>query len=62
MLDDIFRHILGRTEGHDLGFGQRVRTYTGKCLKCRFPQNRNNFSHDITFLGGHVADNRESEC
>ena len=35
MLADVFRHILGRTEGRGLGFGQLVRTHTGKCLKCQ---------------------------
>ena len=33
MLADVFRHILGRTEGRGLGFGQLVRTHKGKCLK-----------------------------
>ena len=28
-------YILGRTEGHGLGFGQLVCTHTGKCLKCQ---------------------------
>ena len=36
MLADVSRYILGRTEGRDLGFGQLVRTHTGKCLKCQF--------------------------
>ena len=35
MLADDSRHILGRTEGRGLGFGQLVRTHTGKCLKCQ---------------------------
>ena len=35
MLVDISRHSLGRTEGRGLGFGQLVRTHTGKCLKCQ---------------------------
>ena len=35
MLADVSRYILGRTEGHGLGFGQLVRTHTGKCLKCQ---------------------------
>ena len=35
MLADVFRHILIRTEGRALGFGQLVRTHTGKCLKCQ---------------------------
>ena len=35
MLADVFRHILGRTEGRGLGFGQLVHTHTGKCLKCQ---------------------------
>ena len=35
MLADVSRHILGRTEGRGLGFGQLVRTHTGKCLKCQ---------------------------
>ena len=34
-LADVSRHILGRTEGHGLEFGQLVRTHTGKCLKCQ---------------------------
>ena len=33
MSADVSRHILGRTEGRGLGFGQLVRTHTGKCLK-----------------------------
>ena len=33
MLADVSRHILGRAEGHSLGFGQLVRTHKGKCLK-----------------------------
>ena len=32
---EVLRHILGRTEGRGLGFGQLVRTHTGKCLKCQ---------------------------
>ena len=35
ILADVSRHILGRTEGRGLGFGQLVRTHTGKCLKCQ---------------------------
>ena len=35
MLADVSRHILGRTEGRGLGFGQLVRTHTGKCLECQ---------------------------
>ena len=35
MLADVSRHTLGRTEGRGLGFGQLVRTHTGKCLKCQ---------------------------
>ena len=35
MLADVSRHNLGRTEGRGLGFGQLVRTHTGKCLKCQ---------------------------
>ena len=35
MLADVSRHTLGRTEGRCLGFGQLVRTRTGKCLKCQ---------------------------
>ena len=35
MLADVSQHILGRTEGRGLGFGQLVRTDTGKCLKCQ---------------------------
>ena len=35
MLADVSRHILGRTEGRGLGFGQLVRTHKGKCLKCQ---------------------------
>ena len=34
LLADVSRHILGRTEGCGLRFGQLVRTHTGKCLKC----------------------------
>ena len=35
MLANVSRYILGRTEGRGLGFGQLVRTHTGKCLKCQ---------------------------
>ena len=35
MFADVSRHILGRTEGRGLGFGQLVRTHKGKCLKCQ---------------------------
>ena len=35
MLADVSRHTLSRTEGRGLGFGQLVRTHTGKCLKCQ---------------------------
>ena len=35
MLADVSRYILGGTEGRGLGFGQLVRTHTGKCLKCQ---------------------------
>ena len=35
MIADVSRYILGRTEGRGLGFGQLVRTHTGKCLKCQ---------------------------
>ena len=35
MLVDVSRHILGRTERRGLGFGQFVRTHTGKSLKCQ---------------------------
>ena len=35
MLADVSRYVLGRTEGRGLGFGQLVRTHTGKCLKCQ---------------------------
>ena len=35
MLADVSLYILGRTEGRGLGFGQHVRTHTGKCLKCQ---------------------------
>ena len=34
MLADVSQHTLGRIEGRGLGFGQLVRTHTGKCLKC----------------------------
>ena len=34
MLADVSQHVLGRAEGRGLGFGQLVRTHTGKCLKC----------------------------
>ena len=33
MLADVSRYISGRTEGRGLGFGQLVRTHTGKSLK-----------------------------
>ena len=35
MLTDVSWRILGRTEGRGLGFGQLVRTQTGKCPKCQ---------------------------
>ena len=35
MLANVSQHILGRTEGHGLGFGQLVRIHTGKCIKCQ---------------------------
>ena len=35
MLADTSRHILGRTEGRGLAFGQLVRTHKGKCPKSR---------------------------
>ena len=35
MLADVSWYILDRTEGRGLGFGQLVRTHTGKCLKCQ---------------------------
>ena len=35
VLADVCRHILGRTEGRGLGFGQLVRIHKGKCLKCQ---------------------------
>ena len=35
MSADISRYIFGWTERHGLGFGQLVRTHTGKCLKCQ---------------------------
>ena len=34
MLADVSQHILGRTEGRGLGFGQLVCTHTGTCLEC----------------------------
>ena len=37
MLANVSLHILGRTERRGLGFGQLVRTHTGKCLKCQPP-------------------------
>ena len=32
----VSRHILGRTEGHGVGFGQLVRNHTGWSLKWQF--------------------------
>ena len=40
ILADVSRYMLGRTEGRGLGFGQLVRTHTGKCLKCQSSSDR----------------------
>ena len=51
ILADISQHILGRTEGHGLGFGQLVRTHTGKCLKCQSSSDGHS-DHSALYAGG----------
>ena len=51
MLDDISRHILGRTEGCGLGFGHLVRTHKGKCLKCQSSSDGHS-DHNALCAGG----------
>ena len=51
MFTDVSRHILGRTEGRGLGFGQLVRTHTGKCLKCQSSSDGHS-DHNALCAGG----------
>ena len=51
MLADVSRHILGRTEGHGVGFGQLVRTHTAKCLK-RQSSSDGLSDHNALYAGG----------
>ena len=51
MLADISWYILGRTEGRGLGFGQLVRTHTGKCLKCQSSSDEHS-DHNALCTGG----------
>ena len=51
MLVDVSRHTLGRTEGRGLGFGQLVRTHTGKCLKCQSSSDGHS-DHNALCAGG----------
>ena len=51
MLADVSWHTLGRTEGHGLGFGQLVRTHTGKCLKCQSSSDGHS-DHNALCAGG----------
>ena len=53
MLADVSRHMLGRTEGRGLGFGQLVRTHTGKCLKCQFSSDWHS-KHSALCAGGRL--------
>ena len=51
MLADVSRHTLGRTEGRGLGFGQLVRTHTGKCPKCQSSSD-GHLDHNALCAGG----------
>ena len=51
MLADVSWHALGRTEGCGLGFGQLVRTHTGKCLKCQSSSDGHS-DHNALCAGG----------
>ena len=51
MLADVSRYTLGRTEGRGLGFGQFVRTHTGKCLKCQSSSDGHS-DHNALCAGG----------
>ena len=51
MLADVSWHILGRTEGRGLGFGQLVRTHKGKCLKCQSSSDGHS-DHNALCAGG----------
>ena len=51
MLADVSRHTLGRAEGRGLGFGQLVRTHTGKCLKCQSSSDGHS-DHNALCAGG----------
>ena len=51
MLADVSRHVLGRTEGCGLGFGQLVRTHKGKCLKCQSSSDGHS-DHNALCAGG----------
>ena len=51
MLADVSWHTLGRTEGRGIGFGQLVRTHTGKCLKCQSSSDGHS-DHNALCAGG----------
>ena len=53
MLADVSRHILGRTEGRGLGFGQLVRAHKGKCLKCQSSSDGHS-DHNALCAGGRL--------
>ena len=53
MLADVSRHILGRTEGRGLGFGQLVCTHTGNCLK-RQSSSDGLSDHSALYAGGRL--------
>ena len=51
MIADVSRYTLGRNEGRGLGFGQLVRTHTGKCLKCQ-SSSEGHSDHSALCVGG----------
>ena len=51
MLADVSRPISSKTEGRGLGFGQLVRTHTGKCLKCQSSSDGDS-NHSALCAGG----------
>ena len=51
MLAYVSWHILGRTEGRGLGFGQLDRTQKGKCLKCQSSSDGHS-DHNALCVGG----------
>ena len=53
MLADVCLPILDRTEGRGLGFGQLVRTHTGKCLKCQ-STSEGHSDHNAPCAGGRL--------